>query len=230
MQVLVNGCSFSRGPNSWPYFLPFENITNLAQAGAGNTYIQESTISELSQRSYDLVLIMWTAIERVDFKVEDLSVFSDSRYTSLYQHTKNDWETKIVHPFNDQDLVEKDWVFGCGHINGEPEMINTGMFDGIYKNQNENQFVYHFLQKVLALQNYLKINHIPYVFSFFRDYQHRLSTVSHLYKELDLSNICTNHNIDIIAHENNWYDLDGIHPGPDAHKKWAEILLEHLKG
>jgi hypothetical protein len=73
MVVLANGCSFSRGPGSWPYALQSIynfNLVNLAQSGAGNTYIFESTVLEISQRVYDLVLIMWSDPNRIDYRFD----------------------------------------------------------------------------------------------------------------------------------------------------------------
>ena len=91
--LLVNGCSFSRGPNSWPYFLSNVNLVNLAQAGAGNTYIHETTIAELSQRKYDLVIVMWTGIPRIDFKVNDINF-------SIYFHEIVRCYINILNSFN----------------------------------------------------------------------------------------------------------------------------------
>ena len=62
MKILVNGGSISRGPGSWPYCIESElnaKLVNLSQSGSGNTYIHETTIAELAQRNYDLVLIQW---------------------------------------------------------------------------------------------------------------------------------------------------------------------------
>jgi hypothetical protein len=228
MRVLVNGCSFSRGPDSWPYLLPYNDIINLAQAGAGNTYIHESTISELAQRSYNLVLIMWTALERMDYKVFDPGLFEESRYTSIYQRTRNDWASKIVKPINDQDLVETDWIFGCGHINGEPALTKTDLFRGVYRYLDEDEFVYHFLMRMISLQSFLKEKNIPYVFSYYRDYVDRLKQQSTLYYLLDQSNIFTQSILGEIAESNHWLDIDGVHPSPQAHQHWAEDLHNFL--
>ena len=198
-QVLINGCSFSRGPTAWPYYLEDFNIVNLAQAGAGNTYIHESTIDELAKRTYDLVVIMWTGLARVDFKVEDISVFNSSKYTSRYQKTRNDWEGKIIFPVNDQDYVDDNWVFGCGGVNQENALTKTNLFNGIYKHLSHTQFVYHSLMKMISLQSFLKAHNIPYVFTFYNDYLADLQNEAHLYKFLDQSNMLVSDNIYSIA-------------------------------
>ena len=167
MNVLVNGCSFSRGPTAWPYHLTDVNVVNLACAGAGNDYIFNSTIAELGQRSYDFVAIMWTQPSRVDFKVNDIEQFSDSPYTSAYQLTRNDWAEKVIYPINDQDYVEKDWVYGSGFLNSDPTLLKTKLFDQVYYYQDDAQFNHLTLVKMIALQNTLKQMNIPYLFTYF---------------------------------------------------------------
>ena len=224
INILINGCSFSRGPGSWPYFLKNATVTNLAQAGAGNTYIHETTVAELAQRSYNFVAIMWTGIHRVDFKVSDIDRFANSTYTSRYQMLQNDWAEKVIEPINDQDYVEKNWVFGCGHINKETAMTKTQMFDSVYRHLDESEFVYNFLVKVISLQSLLKQMNIPYVFTFYQDYINQLHQHSALYQLLDQRYIYNEQNISQIMQSNNWYDVDGLHPGPRAHQVWATLI------
>jgi hypothetical protein len=68
MRIAVSGCSFTY--NSWPNFLDFHwQVTNLAWPGAGNKYIADSIIHATSINTYDLVLVMWSGITRLDFPV-----------------------------------------------------------------------------------------------------------------------------------------------------------------
>lgn len=221
-KMLINGCSFSRGPGSWPYHLGYD-IVNLAQAGAGNTYIHETTISELSRRSYDAVTIMWTAPQRIDMRVEDISLFSDSKFTSAYQSTQNDWPEKIVYPINDQDYVEKNWLFGGGHVKGDTELLKFKAFEPAYRYQSHDEFNQGFLIKMISTQNTLKQLGIPYLFTFFHPYFSSLEKYD-LFKLLDLDSIYNGTNITYIMRDNNWYDKDGSHPGVQAHQAWAKII------
>lgn len=224
--ILVNGCSFSRGPDSWPYYLQKMynfNLVNLAQASAGNTYIQESTVEELSKRKYDFVIIMWSGLSRVDYKVESIDLFNNFKYTSRYQKTRNDWPGKIIIPINDQDYVDDSWVFGGGAKNSDEELIRIGLFTGIYRYVGYSQFVYHSLQKMIALQSFLISLNIPYLFTFYQDYQTDLQKEQELYKLLNQSNMYTDENIWNIA--KSLKDLDKTsHPGPTTHNKWANII------
>ena len=222
--ILVNGCSFSRGPGSWPYFLKNATVTNLAQAGAGNTYIHETTVAELAQRSYNFVVIMWTGIHRVDFKVSNIDHFANSAYTSRYQSLQNDWAEKVINPINDQDYVEKNWVFGCGHLNNENAMTKTQMFNSVYRYLDGPEFGYNFLVKLISLQSLLKQMNIPYVFTFYQDYVDQLQQHSALYQLLDQQHIYNEQNISQIMKLNNWYSVDRFHPGPQAHRVWATLI------
>lgn len=229
MNLLVNGCSFSRGPTSWPYYINKANIVNLACAGAGVDYIFNTTIAELSQRRYDFVAIMWTAATRIDLKVNDLADFNSSPYTSAYQSTRNDWAEKVIFPINDQDYVEKDWVFGCGHINNDPTLEKTKAFERQYFYQDAAQFTYLLLIKMIALQNTLKQLNIPYLFMYYQDYSQELQEHTELYQQLDQNCIYNEQNIYTITKENNWYEQDGIHPGPRAHQQWAGLIAPLIK-
>jgi hypothetical protein len=229
MNLLVNGCSFSRGPTAWPYHIDKANIVNLACAGAGTDYIFNTTIAELSRRRYDFVTIMWTAPSRIDLKVNSAADFSGSPYTSAYQASLNDWKNKVIVPINDQDYVEKDWVFGCGHTNKDPTLIKTKVFERQYFYQDANQFTYLLLIKMIALQNTLKQLNIPYLFMYYQDYSSELQSHTMLYRQLDQNCIYNKKNIYTITKENNWYDEDGIHPGLLAHQQWAKLIAPLIK-
>lgn len=224
--VLVNGCSFSRGPISWPYHLQKElnfNLVNLALSGAGNKYIHDSTISELSRRSYDRVFIMWTGLQRNDIQVEDISQF-DECVTSAKQSLENDWPDKTVWPVNDQDYIEKNWVF-VGLDNPQIQRIKFAEYIKYRSIENETR---QSLMYMITLQAVLKQLGTPYTFSFFTDYVGDLESFTDLYKMLDLSNVCLADNISDIAQRTNSYDVDGYHPGPEANQIWATKLIEFI--
>jgi len=228
MKILVNGCSFSCGPISWPYHLPGltnisgHNVVNLACAGAGNTYIHETTTRALYKDKFDLVLIMWSGIHRVDKQIEDHSSLNESTYTSRYQKSQNDWPEKIIHPFNDQTLVEDNWLFGCGHINKDSTV--SAVFKNDYTYIGHQQFIDQFLVKVASLQNTIKQLGIPYRFSFYQNY---IDQIKHS-KMIDWTKCVLTDNINDIAKRLNSYDTDGIHPGLEANQQWAQCVVEHL--
>lgn len=223
--VLVNGCSFSRGPISWPYYLQKKlkfNLVNLALSAAGNKYIHDSTITELSRREYDHVFIMWTGLQRNDVQVADIAQF-DQCVTSATQVLENDWADKIVWPINDQDYVEKDWVF----VGLDNDYIKSIKFAEYIKYRSRANEVQQSLLYMFTLQSVLKAQGIPYTFSFFTDYLNDLQQLK-LYNMLDFDNICTTDNIHSIAKRINSYDVDGYHPGVEANQLWADKLIEFI--
>ena len=229
MNILTNGCSFSRGPGSWPYKIKSSSLVNLAQAGAGNSYIHESTVYELSQRHYDYVIIMWSGIARVDFRVEEITQFDSSKFTSNYQRKRNDWPGKVIFPVNDQDYVDPTWVFGDGIINNERNLVNKNFLNGVYKYLGPKEFRYHMLQKVIALQSLLKDLRIPYLFSFYKNYTAEL-TDHPLFKLVDTGNAVMDSFLFDIATELNDFEEDKLHPGLTAHAEWAKIIESRLHG
>lgn len=224
--VLVNGCSFSCGPISWPYCLQKTlgfDLVNLALSGAGNKYIHDSTISELSKRKYDGVFVMWTGLQRNDIQVSDIELF-DQCVTSTSQVLENDWPDKQTWPVNDQDYVEKNWVF----VGLDNEYIQRIKFAEYIKYRDSANETYQSLLYMITLQSVLKQLDIPYTFSFFADYVKDLEVFADLYKLLDLSNVCTTDNISNIAQRIGSYDVDGYHPGLEANQEWANKLIEFI--
>lgn len=231
MSTLVNGCSFSRGPISWPYAISSvdpTHLVNLALAGAGNTYIYESTVSELARQSYNTVLIMWSNVNRVDLQVSNPEYFTNSPYTSQHQYKQNDWHGKLIYPINDQDYVQKDWVFGCGHINQDKFLVDNKVFDSIYKHVGVNQFLQSFMIKLISLQSILKQSDTPYLFTFLDKSYEQFTRFPDLNEMIDYDNLFIEQNLREIAQEQNSFDSDGIHPGVLANQIWADLINEKL--
>jgi hypothetical protein len=229
MNILVNGSSFSRGEHSWPTLLQKQlgcDLVNLSVAGCGNSYIQETTISELAQRTYNRVIIMWSPFDRVDYKITNVNLFSGTIYNSKYQSEQNDWPSKVLHPVNDQDYVEKDWIFGCGFVNQDKDTALQEAFHGYYKYTDRWQQIYSNLMRVISLQGFLKSINQPYLFTFARQFR-QFDRYDHLYNLLDWDNI---YEIDLqaIVRANNWFDPDGVHPGPQAHEYYAQEIIKLL--
>lgn len=229
MNILVNGPSPSRGPGSWPYLIQQHykaDLVNLSQAGAGNDYIVDATINELSQRKYDLVMIMVADLRRVDIKVANIDRFNDTIYTAKHQKTMNDWPEKQVWPINDQDYVDDNWVFGCGYINTKDPSI-VALFDSYYANTNTDTQYFKSYCKILGLQGFLKSQNQPYLMCGTRNFT-KLERFSSLYETLDFDHIVNDISIFEIAKDINSWEPDGIHPGLQAHEQYAQHLIGQL--
>lgn len=230
MRILVNGPSPARGPNTWPYRLEKHynaDLVNLSQAGAGNIYIADSTIAELTQRKYDLVIIMWADLRRFDIKVANIDEFNDTIYTSKKQKIMNDWPEKKVWPINDQDYVDDNWVFGCGYLNTrDPSIVK--LFETYYQNTNLDTQYFTSYCRFLALQGFLKSINQPYMFVATRTIA-KIERFSNLYNALDFDYIANEKTIFDFARESNSWEPDGIHPGSEAHKLYTDYLLMNIQ-
>ena len=231
MNVLVNGTSISRGNQSWPYYLQRLvkqdfNLVNLAQAGSGNTYIHESTVAEISERTYDLVILQWTYVDRFDFKTKDISKFRDTEYTSLYQSAQNDWPEKIIDPINDQDWVQKDWVFGCGYINERRDDSIGRVLKEYYNVTGPSEHMFASLIKIISLQNTLRALNIPYLFMEYRPMT-RFDRFKKLYDLIDWSCFYSGEDLFTIAKQRNSLD-NTLHPSAECQKIYAQALYQDL--
>ena len=224
--ILVNGCSFSCGPVAWPYYLQQNldcNLINLAVSAAGNRYIHDSTIRELSKRQYDYVFIMWSGLQRNDIQVDNINIFKEA-VNSRNQSGENDWEDKVVYPVNDQDYIEKNWVFAAL----DNPFLKSAKFCEYIKYRGIDIEVQDSLMYMITLQSVLKQLNIPYVFSFYMNYLETLKKHKELFALLDLNNICLDGNINDIAREINSYREDGFHPGAEANITWANNLTKFI--
>ena len=131
MKILVNGPSVTLGKDSWTHRLEektgFE-IVNFSRINAGNKYIHDSTILEISQRKYDLVIISWTYFARMDVR---------SRWPSAIVHAV---ELEDSHVTENTDL-DQFWFF-----------VRTDHKNTVLDKDESNRYGY-FLEKYNDLQN-----------------------------------------------------------------------------
>lgn len=231
MNILVNGSSVSRGNESWPYYLQEKigkecNIVNLAQAGSGNPYIHDSTIDEISRRPYDLVLIQWTYANRFDMRVKDITKFQDTSYTSDYQSRQNDWPGKVIWPVNDQDYVQKNWIFGCGFLNEPGDDNLSRVVRGFYDVTDVDEHVFSKLIKIISLQNTLKVKNIPYVFVPYRPIT-QLARFKNLTDMIDMSNVFDVSLYKLSTDDDKTFDATK-HPLPSIQQAYADHLYKYL--
>ena len=75
MKTLVAGCSYTENA-AWPqHLLPGHTILNTGIAAAGNTYISNSVLYNLDFKP-DFVFVLWSGINRVDFRVPKSKFFA----------------------------------------------------------------------------------------------------------------------------------------------------------
>lgn len=233
MNILVNGSSISRGPGSWPYHLQQDtncDLVNLAVAGAGYTYIHETTVTALAERRYDLALIMWPESGRLDFRVDYIDRFDDSKNTSKYQSSVNTWPEKIKLNeqlgYDDQELVQKNWIFSLGHLQGQQDNV-AHLFKSCHAFIKHEQILERELVQLISLQGVLKAQGTPYLFMFWQPFK-RFDRFEKYYAMIDWSMVYTQDYLEDITKRNNWFSEDGVHPSSSAHQRFAELIVERL--
>ena len=205
-------------------------MVNLAVAGAGNTYIHETTVSEISQRSYDLVLIMWTDFDRTDVRVADPKLFSSLNYTSRAQ-SKPDPSNFLNHLTIDTERIQQDWIFS-GEYRQSKTKQPGGNVEKLFSHRDfssSNIQLENSLIRIISLQSVLKTMNIPYKFMFYKPLvgQHRYPD---LVKLIDQQNVIAEPYLFLLAYKNNWWNKSTTHPTIDAYSAYADVLVEYLKG
>jgi hypothetical protein len=227
MRILVNGSSVSSGEFCWPAHIKSQidcELINLSLAGAGNTYISESTIAELSEREYDLVLIMWADNMRMDFKIHDHNDFSNTFYTSFAQCMLRNRTTPEF------EYIQKDWVFGVssrGTNATSAESTTKELFDGYYRFTSNRQHVFSSLIKIISLQNTLKTLNIPYLFMNYHPFAGR-QRFPKLFEMIDWTQVHGEH-LHTIATSNHWWDSEHHHPTLEAYKNYADLVIQRIE-
>ena len=233
MKLFVNGTCRSRGPGSWPYYLQQlldSDLVNFSISGSGGPYIYETTVTELSKRHYDLVVVMWGLPHHTSVKVNDIFKYADSQHTSLYESEQNDWPEKITYPINDQDYVDKNWILGIGQHQGSCDSV-AKFFEMYHNTVKFKQLVESDLIRIISLQSYLKCKAQPYVF-LYGETHHRWKQFSHLYEQIDWSNWYLDVTIRDVSemNEGKW---KATRPGPvanpEGHAYYAKLLASHIK-
>lgn len=226
MNILVNGSSVSNGQGSWPYYIQQElgcNLINLSLAGAGNNYIADTTIAELSERSYDMVLIMWSEVNRIDFKVKTIP---DVYYTSLAQSQLNEWPDKVPTP--EVDYMQKDWVFSSAYLGKDTMPQIESLFQGYYNLSTTDEQLFNSVIKMISLQGVLKSLNMPYLFIPYKPLVGQ-SRFSQLFKMIDWDNVYTTQYLHSLAIENDLWNHQTDHPSSQTHKEFSKLLIQRIQ-
>lgn len=230
-QLVVSGCSFTQGTKgeNWAKHLNISRVTNLANSGAGNNYICRRTLNYLESCNHNpektLVIVMWSGTSRIDVTVSN----------DWYQHIKT--------------------TFYYGYSDGISNWIHTGssgsvpVLENLCKTNDNQSLCVDCLQNFILLENYLRANQYPYLFTSYANYwskdQEFCATTEidpnigyhcknmQLYKNFDFSNwVFVNSEQDCFG-EFALADIrnrDDAHPSPDTHRRFAtEILLPAIR-
>lgn len=244
MNILVSGCSFTQwpeypgGPNiCWPRFLqeinPNNQITNVAEAAAGNQYICDSIIRKVLEQRPDHVIVMWSGVSRLDY----LTSLEDAAWDALFD--SYGFYRRL--PGN-----KLGWIFSGGQMGTWfKNPVAHKMFYEMYKVSSELSLASINLMEIVKLQNFLKAQNIPYHFmsyvNYWTDQEHvspngdfgvmRYKDLAPLINSIDWDRWIFSNNRDGIyelAKEMDSFQADGFHPGDDVQAKWAELINSRI--
>jgi|688.fasta_scaffold310277_2 hypothetical protein len=206
MKILTNGCSFTaHSPYlTWPYLLGTDAVKNIAQHSAGNQWICNSTIAELSENSYDLVLVMWSGLERLDYTVEEAVYLKSTGFKSV-----NNFGIHYLH--NEQDAYKN-------------LSVDTG----------QRERVFNSLMQIISLQSYLQAHNINFKFMSYMNFWEDVYRLGFEYldRQIDFSHwIFTDNDrngLFELSQDSKLYIADGYHPNQQAHEQWAELVRKNI--
>ena len=151
MNILISGCSFTQwpsypgGPNiCWPNYLTDHEITNRAEAAAGNQYICDSVIRSVLEQKPEMVLVMWSGVTRLDY----LTSVEDPAWSELFDNYG--FYRRI--PGNKLGYIFSGGQLGTWFKNP----VAHRMFYEMYKVSSELSLATINLQEIVKLQNFLK--------------------------------------------------------------------------
>lgn len=232
MKILASGCSFTAGgpKQSWPTLIDQKSyVTNLGRASAGNRYIGQSIINELSTKPgfYDIVLVMWSGLRRIDLNVSKITydMLNGEHSTELNNHYYGFVGDAYTH------------AYGAGLL----KLFGQEYF----MLADEQADVIESLTQMVCLQSFLKSMNMPYRFMSYINYWNDWDQVTNIncgvYKyqscralteQIDFSNFIFYNNqrdgIYEFAKENNLLDSDGFHPSLSGHQSWANLIKEKI--
>jgi hypothetical protein len=241
MKILISGCSFTKwpeypgGPNiCWPRYVQGHEITNVGEAAAGNQYICDSVIQETLQNKYDMVIVMWSGVSRLDY----LTDVTDPHWNELFD------SYGFYRRLNNGKLG---WIFSGGQMGTWfKNPVAHKMFYEQYKVSSPLSLAHINLSEIIKLQGYLQGKNIPYKFMSYVNYWNDLEHVSpngdfgvtkfpeiqHMLNAIDWDKwIFSNEKRDGIyelAKEIDSFMPDGFHPGAEANQRWAELIMSRI--
>jgi hypothetical protein len=217
-----------------------------AWPGSANNAISRMTMSKCRELNDQVVvLISWTFVHRYEFRFTYDTLQRNSPWYSINSWSTEDNVENIKKMFNTTDeRTIRD------HLNHTNAARKTGIFEfakAFYKHVGNDEYyeIYSSLKEIVFMQNYLKLNNIPYMFTAadltFKDHSNYVRRqdryLQDLYNQIDWNcwyffpagcedgQTLTPRGFYQWAIENK-YKIGVTHPLEDAHRDAAELIKE----
>lgn len=234
LNILISGCSFTGQGfdkiDSVTWVQPLtksHNITNLGVPSVSNEYIADSIINYLLDNdSTDLVLVMWSGLQRQDFIIDPLieDDYSMHRLTMYDGIRYSPGGADLDRPSSATAMAKK-------------EMFKIG---------TEQGFAWRGLLQIIKLEHFLKARGMPYLFMSYVNYWNDQDIVANsnvgVYKYPSLTKLANqidfDHWIFSNAAKDGYYELakelnsffpDNFHPAHKAIDAWASIVETRIR-
>jgi hypothetical protein len=178
MITVAAGDSFVRGDelgdcastqhslSTWPALLAPDEYVCVARAGVGNEFIarQVMTYCELKQKQDIFVVVQWTFPNRYEFRFTFDTGQRDVWYTVGAWHLIDDI-ADIEREFHNEHFdtlnTQRD------HLERAKKTGVRAFADRYFRDVGSSEYweIYNSLKEIVNLQNYLKLNQIPYMFA-----------------------------------------------------------------
>jgi hypothetical protein len=217
-----------------------------AWPGSANNAISRMTMSKCQELNNQvLVLISWTFTHRYEFRFTYDTLQRTSPWYSISSWSTEDNVENISKMFNttDESVIQE-------HLNHTNTARKTGVSEFakvFYKHVGNGEYyeLYSSLKEIVFMQNYLKLNNIPYMFTAadmtFKDHPNYIRSqdqyLQDLYNQIDWNcwyffppgsnsgETLTSRGFYQWAVENK-YKVGVTHPLEDAHRDAAELIKE----
>ena len=226
MKILVCGSSVvmpdlssAWTQRTWIHYLQQKlncEIVNIARSGCGNQYIHDAVLAEVTERSYDLVLVSWNLGGRVEFRTShNLTLF--------------DWDKSGGNPH--QKYMQTDWIWPHTPDNIMPferaveykKNLFKSRFDIVPKYETNQQIT---LTHVISLQSTLKSYGVPYTFAFYRPLL-QLKRFKSYYDKIDWNYVHPD-NLYRVSKNMKMWDKETLHPTDEAYRWYSDEMYKFL--
>lgn len=228
MKILVCGASVvmpdlsaSWTPRTWIHYLQQKlncEIVNIARAGCGNQYMHDAVIAEVTERSYDLVLVSWNIADRIEFRTQ-------------HKLPMTDWikNGKNINPH--AEYMQSEWIWPHTADNIMPRQEDVETKNELFRRRFLTLPTYEInhqimLTQALSLQSTLKSYGIPYTFVWYRTLL-RLKQFKNYYDKIDWNYVHPDSLFRQAKNKKMWDDKS-LHPTEEAYKWYADEMYKFL--
>lgn len=235
--LLAAGCSFTKDnfQDTWANYLSRvldHELDNVGARGAGIQFIMKRVIFQCNLYHPDLAVIMLPSVDRFDWYVDSCHPMKQSAIDiASWQNGKNSSLVNV-----DGSLShDQGYSLTGGEIRGDKKYWYKYYY-------SESSALLDYWTCVLSLQNFFKVNAIPYMFTMAYDRDHLVeqscningadSTIQFLYDQLDWDRFCFYNGYKgfLSFTKDRQYKIISNHPETYSHQQFVtDIMVPTLK-